>query len=104
MKAKLNLHCKVVGQPRRYVDGMSEVPDVPHFQRVITWKVEGKLKIRSFTLQSPQRGYLLGKTNVNTALLDCPPRLEELLFIYTAEICKVKGSHSELFLFVLEIF
>lgn len=38
------------------------------------------------------------------ALLHCLTGLEELLFIYIAEICKVKGSRSELFLFVLEIF
>lgn len=33
---KLNAsHCKVVGEPRGCVDGLSEVPDVPHFERVI---------------------------------------------------------------------
>lgn len=73
------------------------------------WKeTSGKLKMKAFTLQSPhppvqQWGYLLGKKKVNTVLLDCPTRLEELFFIYIAEICKVKDSHSELFLFALEI-
>lgn len=31
-----DLHCKVVGQPRRHVHGPPEVPYVPQFERVVT--------------------------------------------------------------------